>query len=67
MMRERPGCLSGLLKLFLLRWLFDWLQDNFGRGRGGVCGCGCGLVLTLVFIALACSIITSTNWLNIGF
>jgi len=55
------------LKLFLLQWLFDWLQDNLGRGRGGVCGCGCGLILTLIFIALACSIITSTNWLEFGF
>lgn len=64
-MNDRPGCLSGLLKLFLLQWLFDWLQDNFGRGRGGVCGCG--LILTLIFIALACSIITSTNWFEFGF
>lgn len=64
---DRPGCLSGLLKLFLLQWLFDWLQDNFGRGRGGVCGCGCGLILTLIFIALACSIFLNTDWLSFGF
>jgi len=55
------------LKLFLLQWLFDWLQDNFGRGRGGVCGCGCGLILTLIFIALACSIFLNTDWLSFGF
>ena len=66
-MKDRPGCLSGLAKLFLLRWLFDWLQHNFGSGRGGVCGCGCGLILTIIFISLACSIIFGTNWLNIGF
>ncbi|MDT8306116.1 MAG: hypothetical protein RRC07_09285 [Anaerolineae bacterium] len=66
-MSHRPGCLSGLLKLFLLGWLFDWLQDNFGAGRGGVCGCGCGLILTLLFVAFACSILFSTNWLGFGF
>lgn len=66
-MQDRPGCLSGLAKLFLLRWLFDWLQRNFGSGRGGICGCGCGLILTIIFITLACSIIFSTNWLNVGF
>lgn len=66
-MNDRPGCLGGILRLLLLGWLFDWLQDNFGAGRGGVCGCGCGLVLMLVFIGLACSIITSTNWFELGF
>ena len=29
-MNDRPGCLSGLLKLFLLDTLFDWLQERFG-------------------------------------
>lgn len=66
-MNDRPGCLSGLLKLFLLRWLFDWLQENFGFGRGGVCGCGCGFFMLLVFFALACSVFTSTNWFELGF
>ena len=66
-MDERPGCLSGLLKLFLLDKLFDWLQGRFGYGRGGVCGCGCGFVLMLIFITLACSVITGTNWLDFGF
>jgi hypothetical protein len=34
-MRREPGCLTGLLELFLLNQLFDWLQDSFGFGRGG--------------------------------
>lgn len=66
-MNDRPGCLSGLLRLFLLTWLFDWLQDNFGFGRGGGCGCGCGFLLLLVFVAMACSVFFGTNWFEFGF
>lgn len=65
-MDDRPGCLSGFLKLALLGWLFDWLQDNFGFGRGLSCtGCGCGLILLVIFIALVCSVITGTNWTDL--
>jgi hypothetical protein len=64
-MRERPGCLSGLLKLAFLNWLFDWLQKRFGFGRGASCtGCGCGFVLLIIFLLLACNIIFGTNWLR---
>ncbi|NMC52607.1 MAG: hypothetical protein GYA48_03115 [Chloroflexi bacterium] len=65
-MDDRPGCLSGLLKLFLLDKLFDWLQERFGFGRGCM-GCGCGVILLVVFIMLAGSVILGTNWLEIGF
>lgn len=65
-MNTRPGCLSGIFKLLLLDWLFDWLQRRFGFGRGVSCGgCGCGLILLLVFLAFACSIITQTNWFKL--
>ena len=50
-MDNRPGCLSGLLKLFLLDKLFDWLQERFGFGRGCM-GCGCGVILLVIFLAL---------------
>ncbi len=63
-MNQGSGCLSGLLRLLLLGWLFDWLQDKFGFGRGCI-GCGCGVVLLIIFISLACSIILSTNWLSL--
>jgi hypothetical protein len=67
-MRDRPGCLSGLLKLFLLNQLFDWLQRRFGFGRGASCGgVGCGLLLLLIFIWLTCSVLSGTDWLQIGF
>ena len=65
-MNDRPGCIPGLGKLFLLSWLFDWLQDNFGFGRGLSCtGCGCGFILMIIFISLSCSIITGTDWLSL--
>ena len=63
-MNDRPGCLSGLLKLLLLGWLFDWLQDRFGFGRG-CSGCGCGVILFLLFAALACSIFSGTDWFHL--
>ena len=34
MYRNRPGCLMGLLQLFLLDRVFRWLQGSFGFGRG---------------------------------
>jgi hypothetical protein len=65
---NRPGCLSGLLKLTFLNFIFDFLQDRFGFGRGFSCtGCGCGFILLILLIALSCSVITETNWFNIGF
>ena len=65
-MNDRPGCLSGILKLILLGWLFDWLQDNFGFGKG-CSGCGCGVILLIIFALAACSIFGGTNWFQLGF
>lgn len=64
-MNERPGCLVGLLKLFLLDRLFNWLQKNIGFGRGGCGGCGCGIILLILFIILFISIIFGTDWLRL--
>ncbi|MBN1284520.1 MAG: hypothetical protein JXB47_03900 [Anaerolineae bacterium] len=61
---DRTGCLGGLLKLLLLGWLFDWLQDNFGFGCG-LPGCGCGIIFTILFFILACGIVCSTDWLRL--
>ena len=62
---ERSGCLMGLLELFLLDKLFDWLQHNFGFGRRGLIGCGCGPVLLVIFLCIALMIICNTNWLKL--
>ena len=64
---RRQGCLSGLLKLFLLDKLFDWLQERFGYKRGSCMGCGCGFVMMIIFIMLAASIIFRTDWLRFSF
>jgi len=65
-MRRRQGCLEGLFELFMLNVVFDWLQDNFGFGRGPSCiGCGCGFLLLIIFILLACNIILGTDWFRL--
>jgi hypothetical protein len=63
-MKNRQGCLGGLLELFLLNKLFDWLQRRFGFGRG-CSGAGCGVILLIIAAAIACAVITQTNWLRL--
>lgn len=63
-MKDRQGCLAGLLQLFLLDKLFDWLQQRFGFGRG-CSGFGCGVVLFIIFLLIACGIFTNTDWLSL--
>ncbi len=66
-MNQRSGCISGLIKLLFLDWIFDALQGKFGFGKGCSCsGCGCGLILLLIFVALFCSIVTGTDWTHLG-
>jgi len=64
-MYQRPGCLSGLFKLFLLDWLFNGLQRLFGFRSGSCAGCGCGFILMIIFIILVLSIIFGTDWFKI--
>lgn len=66
-MRERGGCLEGLLRLFLLTAAFDWLEGRFGFGRGCSCtGIGCGLIILFVFLILVCGTITGTDWTRLS-
>ena len=66
MRNNRQGCLAGLLELFLLNGIFDWLQARFGFGRGCSCtGCGCGVVLMLIWAIIACGILFNTDLLKI--
>jgi hypothetical protein len=60
---NRQGCLQGLLELFLLKSVFDWLQRNFGFGRGCSCsGLGCGILFFCIFLFFLCQIVTGTYW-----
>ena len=61
---DRQGCLAGLLELFLLNKLFDWLQRSFGFGRG-CSGIGCGIIFLCIFLFLACSIFGNIDWLKL--
>ncbi len=64
---RRPGCLSGLLKLFFLDTIYDWFQRRFGYRSGGCMGCGCGTILFFIFIYILVRIIFGTDWLRLGF
>ena len=64
-MDDRPGCLSGLFKLFFLRAGYDWAQRNVGYGRGGCFGCGCGTILLILFVVFFLSILFGTNWFDL--
>jgi hypothetical protein len=64
-MIQRPGCLSGLFKLFLLDWLFNGLQRMFGFRSNSCMGCGCGLILMIIFIFLVLSVIFNTDWFKL--
>ncbi len=64
-MDQRPGCLGGLFRIFLLDTLFNWLQRTVGFGRGGCGGCGCGLILLIIFIVILVSIIFGTDWFRL--
>jgi hypothetical protein len=66
-MDNRPGCFSGLLKLFFLRAGYDWAQRNVGYKRGGCTGCGCGTILLIVFVILFFSIVFGTAWTDFRF
>lgn len=64
-MRNRQGCLAGLLELFLIEKLLVWLEKRFGFGRGCSCsGLGCGCLTLIIFAVIAFSILTHTNWLR---
>lgn len=67
MIEEKPGCLGGLARFAILGWVFDWLQDNIGYGRGGFMGNSCGCVLVVVAVLFACGILFGTNWFDFSF
>jgi hypothetical protein len=63
---ERPGCLAGLFQLLIISALFDWMQENFGFGRG--CSCisvGCGFILLSLFACMICGVLTNTDWFSL--
>ncbi len=62
-MGERRDCFGGLLELFLLTSLFNWLQERFGFVRGRSCtGMGCGTAFLILFACAFCSIVFNEDW-----
>ncbi|MDD3826880.1 MAG: hypothetical protein GX597_03290 [Anaerolineaceae bacterium] len=67
-MSQRPGCLSGLLRLAIINAVFDFLQKRFGFGKGASCsGIGCGLILLFIMLVLVCGTCTSVDWTQLSF
>lgn len=64
---DNPGCLSGLLSLFLVNTIYQWAQRTFGSKSGSCMGCGCGMVLFVVFVIVVVSILFGTDWLRVSF
>ncbi|HLF25995.1 MAG TPA: hypothetical protein VJG32_06645 [Anaerolineae bacterium] len=63
--RDRPGCLEGLLRLFLIRTAYNWGQRTIGTGRGGCAGFGCGAILFVIFVCLVISTVCGTDWFRL--
>lgn len=64
---DNPGCLSGLLQIFLLNKVYNWGQENFGSKRGGCCGCVIGVIFFIIFIMLFLKIVFNVDWTSISF
>ena len=64
---ENPGCLSGILQLFLLGKIYQWGQERFGAKRGGCCGCFIGVILFVVFVMFVLRIVFNVDWTSFSF
>ena len=64
MYRNRPGCLEGLFRLFLINALFSWLQRTLGFGRG-CSGFGCGIILLIIFACVIIGQVCNIDWLRL--
>jgi len=64
---DNPGCLSGILQLFLLSKIYSWGQKHFGSERGGCCGCLIGIVFFFIFIGLVLKIFFNVDWTSFRF
>lgn len=64
---NNPGCLSGLLQLFLVSKIYNWSQEKFGAKRGGCCGCLIGVVLFLIMVGVVLKIFFNVDWTSFSF
>ncbi|MBR6090288.1 MAG: hypothetical protein IKP86_10170 [Anaerolineaceae bacterium] len=64
---NNPGCLSGLLQLFLVSKIYNWSQEKFGAKRGGCCGCLIGVILFLIMVGVVLKIFFNVDWTSFSF
>ncbi|MBQ6519367.1 MAG: hypothetical protein IJI14_11650 [Anaerolineaceae bacterium] len=64
---DNPGCLSGILQLFLISKVYNWLQETFGAKKGGCCGCVIGVVLFFIMIAVVLRVVFNVDWTSLSF
>ena len=64
---DNPGCLSGILQLFLVSKIYNWAQETFGAKHGGCCGCAIGAVLFIIMIMVVLRIFFNVDWTSISF
>ena len=64
---NNPGCLSGILQLFLVSQIYNWCQETFGAKKGGCCGCLIGAVLFVIMILVVLKIVFNVDWTSISF
>lgn len=64
---NNPGCLSGLLQLFLVSKIYNWSQEKFGAKRGGCCGCLVGVILFVIMVMVVLKIVFNVDWTSFSF
>ena len=64
---NNPGCLSGLLQLFLVSKIYNWGQEKFGAKRGGCCGCLVGVILFVIMVMVVLKIVFNVDWTSFSF
>ncbi len=64
---NNPGCLSGILQLFLVGKIYNWAQESFGAKRGGCCGCLVGIILFFIMIMVVLRIVFNVDWTSLSF
>ena len=64
---NNPGCLSGLMQLFLVSKIYNWSQEKFGAKRGGCCGCLIGVILFLIMVGVVLKIFFNVDWTSFSF
>ena len=64
---NNPGCLSGILELFLVSKVYNWAQEKFGAKSGGCCGCVICVILFIIMVMVVLKIVFNVDWTSVSF